>query len=92
MAVPAGVVRRLVGPSEPVDLDQPNSALHQAAGKQHTLAERSLSVELPAGLGLILEAKCPPGLRGAQQIERPGRRSSNAPAGDLFSSLSKLRR
>ena len=71
VAVPAGIGRRLVGASEPVDLDQPDSALHQAAGEQHALAERSLSIEVAVALGLILEAKRSPGLRGAQQIERP---------------------
>jgi len=73
VAVPAGIGRRLDGTSEPVDVYQPDSALHQAAGEQHTLAERSLSIEVPVALGLILKAKCSSGLRGAQQIERPAR-------------------
>ena len=73
MAVPAGVGRRLVGASIPVDLHQPDSGFHQAAGQEHTLAERGLPIAVPVGRRLLLQSEGPPGLGGAQEIERlPG--------------------
>ena len=73
VAVPARVVRRLVGPSIPVDLHEPDPGLDQTASQQDALPERACAISSPVRLRLVFQAKGLPRPGRSEKLERPPR-------------------
>ena len=66
--IPAGIVRRLVGPAEPVHLHQPHARFDQASAEEARLAELRHAVLLPQLFGLLGQVEGTPGFGAESRL------------------------